>query len=57
MSGSNIDTSDDNNDPTRHTGTQNSGDIDGNNNEGDKEEEEEEEVEVEQQKESPVSAR
>ncbi|MGH9927171.1 MAG: hypothetical protein ACRD5B_17540 [Nitrososphaeraceae archaeon] len=29
MSGSNIDTSDDNNDPTRHTGTQNSGDIDG----------------------------
>lgn len=43
MSGSNIDTSDDNNDPTRHTGTQNSGDIDGNNNDGDKEEEKEEE--------------
>jgi hypothetical protein len=31
LSGSNIDTSDDNNDPTRHTGTQNSGNISGNN--------------------------
>lgn len=29
MSGSNIDTSDDNNDPTRHNGTQNSGNIGG----------------------------
>ena len=35
MSGSNIDTSDDNNDPTRHTGTQNSGNIGGNNNDND----------------------
>jgi hypothetical protein len=35
LSGSNIDTSDDNNDPTRHTGTQNSGNIGGNNNNDD----------------------
>lgn len=43
MSGSNIDTSDDNNDePTRRAGTQNSGNIDGNNNNDDKQAEEEE---------------
>jgi hypothetical protein len=36
LSGSNIDTSDDNNDPTRHTGTQNSGNIGGNNDDDDK---------------------
>jgi len=37
LSGSNIDTSDDNNDePTRRTSTQNSGNIDGNNNNDDK---------------------
>jgi hypothetical protein len=35
LSGSNIDTSDDNNDPTRHTGTQNSGNIGGNNDDDD----------------------
>ena len=35
MSGSNIDTSDDNNDPTSHTSTQNSGNIGGNNNNND----------------------
>ena len=35
MSGNNIDTSDDNNDPTRHTGTQNSGNIGGNNDDND----------------------
>jgi hypothetical protein len=35
LSGSNIDPSDDNNDPTRHTGTQNSGNIGGNNDDND----------------------